>query len=39
MSQLTHCFDKIDDNLSLYGLRQLFQLNEGPMSNAGQASK
>jgi type III pantothenate kinase len=39
MSHLTRCFDKIDEALSLYGLRQLFQLNEGPMSNAGQASK
>jgi type III pantothenate kinase len=39
MSQITRCFDVIDDNLALYGLKQLFQLNEGPMSNAGQGSK
>jgi type III pantothenate kinase len=29
MSQLTHCFDQIDDSVSLYGLRQVYELNEG----------
>ena len=29
MSQLTHCFDQIDENLSLYGLRQLYQAERG----------
>lgn len=27
MSRLTRCFDHVDDNLSLYGLRQLYVLN------------
>ena len=29
MSQLTTCFDQIDDSVSLYGLKQLYELNEG----------
>ena len=29
MSQLTRCFDLVDDSISLYGLRQLYHLNEG----------
>ena len=29
MSRLTTCFDHVDDNLSLYGLRQVYELNEG----------
>ncbi|HEX5140165.1 MAG TPA: type III pantothenate kinase [Dehalococcoidia bacterium] len=29
MSQLTHCFDHIDDTVSLHGLHQLYKLNEG----------
>ena len=28
MRELTHCFDYVDDNLSLYGLRQVYELNE-----------
>jgi type III pantothenate kinase len=39
MSQLTRSFDKIDEALSLYGLRQLYQLNEAPSTSSGQASK
>jgi type III pantothenate kinase len=29
MSQLTHCFDQVDENVSLYGLRQVYEMNEG----------
>jgi type III pantothenate kinase len=29
MSQLTGCFDEVDDSISLYGLKQLYDLNEG----------
>jgi type III pantothenate kinase len=29
MSQLTSCFDHVDEDLSLHGLRQLYELNEG----------
>jgi type III pantothenate kinase len=29
MSQLTSCFDEIDDSVSLFGLKQLYELNEG----------
>jgi type III pantothenate kinase len=29
MRKLTTCFDYVDDNLSLYGLRQVYELNEG----------
>jgi type III pantothenate kinase len=29
MSQLTRCFDQVDDSVSLYGLKQLYELNEG----------
>jgi type III pantothenate kinase len=29
MDQVTSVFDLVDDNLSLYGLRQLYSLNEG----------
>src|SRR5688572_2493171 len=39
MSQLTRCFDHIDDNLSLYGLRQLYYLNQGPPAVSGPSSK
>jgi type III pantothenate kinase len=28
MRELTTCFDHVDDNLSLYGLRQVYELNE-----------
>ena len=35
MSQLTHCFDHVDENLSLYGLRQLYMnSNEGSLMTA-----
>jgi type III pantothenate kinase len=29
MSELAHCFDQIDLNLSLYGLQQVYEMNEG----------
>jgi type III pantothenate kinase len=29
MRKLTTCFDHVDENLSLYGLRQVYELNEG----------
>lgn len=29
MSQLTSAFDQVDENLSLYGLRQVYEMNEG----------
>jgi type III pantothenate kinase len=29
MNQLTRCFDQVDDSVSLYGLKQLYELNEG----------
>ncbi len=29
MSQITKCFDQVDDSVSLYGLKQLYELNEG----------
>ncbi len=29
MSELTHCFDQVDTNLSLYGLQQMYEMNEG----------
>ena len=29
MSQLTRCFDQVDENVSLYGLRQVYEMNEG----------
>lgn len=29
MSELTHCFDEVDANLSLYGLQQVYEMNEG----------
>jgi type III pantothenate kinase len=29
MSQLTQVFDEVDENLSLYGLRQVYEMNEG----------
>ncbi|HEU0072422.1 MAG TPA: type III pantothenate kinase [Dehalococcoidia bacterium] len=29
MSELTHCFDQVDPNLSLYGLQQVYEMNEG----------
>lgn len=29
MSHLTTCFDAVDDSVSLYGLKQLYELNEG----------
>jgi type III pantothenate kinase len=29
MSQLTQCFNAVDENLSLHGLRQLYEMNEG----------
>jgi type III pantothenate kinase len=28
MRQLTNCFDEVDDSVSLYGLKQLYELNE-----------
>lgn len=28
MSQLTRCFDQVDDSVSLFGLKQLYELNE-----------
>ncbi len=27
MSQLTHCIDQVDENVALYGLRQLYEMN------------
>lgn len=29
MSELTHCFDQVDPDLSLYGLQQVYEMNEG----------
>ena len=29
MSELTKCFDEVDANLSLYGLQQMYEMNEG----------
>jgi type III pantothenate kinase len=29
LNQLTHCFDQVDPNLSLYGLKQVYEMNEG----------
>jgi type III pantothenate kinase len=29
MSQLTRCFDQVDDSVSLYGLKQIYEVNEG----------
>ncbi|HWO72896.1 MAG TPA: type III pantothenate kinase [Dehalococcoidia bacterium] len=30
MNELTRCFDRVDEDLSLHGLRILYELNEGP---------
>jgi type III pantothenate kinase len=29
MSELTKCFDQVDANISLYGLQQMYEMNEG----------
>jgi type III pantothenate kinase len=29
MSRLTTCFDRVDEDLSLHGLRQVYEMNEG----------
>jgi type III pantothenate kinase len=29
MSQLTRCFNQVDENVSLFGLRQVYEMNEG----------
>jgi type III pantothenate kinase len=29
MRELTHCFDHVDPHLSLYGLQQVYEMNEG----------
>lgn len=29
MHELTRCFDRVDENLTLYGLKQVYEMNEG----------